>query len=111
MGRTIRLHLDENGPTALAQGLRGHGVDVTTTPETGLLSASDDEQLAFGVAHNRAIFTHDHDFLKINATGVPHPGIIYCHQQKYPIGELVRLLVLVWEVYEPDELRNRVEYL
>jgi hypothetical protein len=41
MARTIRFHLDENCHPAIAGGLRRRGVDVTTTPEVGLLHASD----------------------------------------------------------------------
>jgi predicted nuclease of predicted toxin-antitoxin system len=111
MAKAIRFHLDEHCPSALAEGLRRYGLDVTTTPESGLLSASDEQQLAFARANGRVIFTQDGDFLRINAAGISHPGIVYCHQQKYSVGDLIRLLVLVWEVYEPEELRNRVEYL
>ena len=41
MPRTIRFHLDENCPHAIAEGLRRRGIDVTTTPEVDLISASD----------------------------------------------------------------------
>ena len=27
------------------------------------------------------------------------------------IGQLIRVLLLIWEVYEPEEMRNRVEFL
>jgi predicted nuclease of predicted toxin-antitoxin system len=111
MARTIRFHLDEHCPSALAAGLRRQGVDVTTTPEAGLVGATDEQQLGFACTNNRVIFTQDSDFLAINATGVEHPGIVYCHQRKYAVGELVQMLVLVWEVYGPEELRNRVEYI
>jgi predicted nuclease of predicted toxin-antitoxin system len=111
MAKGIRFHLDESCPGALADGLRRHGIDVTTTPEAGLLGASDDQQLAFATAHDRVLFTQDDDFLRINAAGIPHPGIVYCHQQKHSPGDLIRLLALVWEVYEPEELRGRAEYL
>lgn len=111
MAKEIRYHLDEHCPGALAEGLRRHGIDVTTTPEAGLLSASDEQQMAFATADNRVIFTQDEDFLRINATGIAHPGIVDCHQQKYSVGDLIRLLVLVWEVYDSDKLRDRVEYL
>lgn len=40
MPRTIRFHLDENCSHAIAAGLRRRGIDVTTTPEAGLLNAS-----------------------------------------------------------------------
>ncbi|MBV8677985.1 MAG: DUF5615 family PIN-like protein [Planctomycetaceae bacterium] len=46
MLRTIRFHLDENCPTAIAEGLRRRGIDVTTTPEAGLIGATDEEQTA-----------------------------------------------------------------
>ena len=112
MPRTIRFHLDESySATALADGLRRHSIDVTTTPEVGLCSTTDDQQLAFATTQGRVLFSHDDDFLKRSATGALHAGIIYCHQQKYSIGELIRLLVLIWEIYEPEEMRNRIEYL
>lgn len=43
MARTIRFHLDENVHRAIAEGLRRRGIDVTTTPEVGLLNATDDQ--------------------------------------------------------------------
>ena len=42
MPRTIRFHLDENCSHAIAAGLRRRGIDVTTTPEVGLLGAIDE---------------------------------------------------------------------
>src|SRR5438552_4830896 len=63
MPQTIRFHLDEHCPTALAAGLRRRGVDVTTTPEAGLLHASDEEHLAFAQREVRVLFTQDEDFL------------------------------------------------
>ena len=39
MARTIRFHLDEHCPTALAEGLRRHGIDTTMSAEVGLFGA------------------------------------------------------------------------
>ncbi len=78
MPRTIRFHLDENCPHALAVGLRRRGIDVTTTPEAGLLEATDEEQNAYASGEGRTIFTQDEDFLAIHSSGFPHPGIAYC---------------------------------
>ena len=112
MPRTIRFHLDEHCPHAVAAGLRRHGVDVTTATDAGLLHAADDEHLAFSLAENRVIFTRDEDYLSANARGVPHRGIVYCHQKKnLSIGDIIDSLLLIWEVYEPDEMANRVEYI
>jgi predicted nuclease of predicted toxin-antitoxin system len=111
MPRTIRFHLDENSHHAVADALRRHGVDVTTTPDVGLLGATDEEQLHFAVRQGRAIFTQDKDFLKLAGQGSEHHGILYCRQQTRSVGEIIRGLILVWEVYEADELKNKVEYL
>ena len=47
LARTMRFHLDEHLPHAIAEGLRRRGIDVTTTVEAGLRGASDDVHLAY----------------------------------------------------------------
>jgi uncharacterized protein with PIN domain len=111
MAQSIRFHLDEHCPTALAAGLRLRGIDVTTTPEVGLLHATDEEQLAYAGATGRVIVTHDEDFLALATGRTDHAGICYCHQNKYTLGRLIDAIQLVWEVFEPDDLQGRVEYL
>ena len=83
MSEKIKFHLDENVSNAIAQGLRMRGVDVTTSPEFGLIGASDEEQLAHAFSQKRVIFTFDDDFLRLAATGIAHCGIIYARQQRY----------------------------
>jgi hypothetical protein len=46
MARTIRFHLDENCDARIAAGLRLHGIELTTTPEAGLLRVSDQYNFA-----------------------------------------------------------------
>jgi predicted nuclease of predicted toxin-antitoxin system len=111
MPRAIRFHLDENGDPRIAAGLRLHGVDVTTTPDAGLLRATDAEQLAYAIAQGRAVITQDADFLRIAATGQESPGIIFYNAQARSIGQVIRYALLIWEMYEPEEMRNRVEFV
>jgi len=111
MARTIRFHLDENCDLRIATGLRLHGVDLTTTAEAGLLRASDEEQFHFATSQGRVIVTHDADFLRMDAASAMHAGIAYLRPQKRSLGEMIRLLVLVWELLEPGEMRGHVEYL
>jgi len=40
-------YLDENCAKAIAQGLTRRGIDVTTTPEAGLMGAIDEQQAAY----------------------------------------------------------------
>ena len=111
MPRTIRSHLDENCPRALAVGLRRRGIDVTSTPEAGLLEATDEVQTAHALGEGRVIFTQDEVFLTIHASGTPHPGIVYCRKDARSLGDMIWGLVLIWEAYEPVEMAGRIEYL
>jgi hypothetical protein len=111
MPRTIRFHLDEDVDSAIAEGLRRRGIEVTTTPEVGLLGAPDPIQLAHAHAEGRVLFTHDDDHLRLNAQGVERSGIAYCHRLKRSIGEIIDGRALIWELCEPGEMVNRVEYL
>jgi hypothetical protein len=111
MSRTIRFHLDEHVHTAVAEGLRRRGMDVTTTTDADLLGTDDLDHVAFALARGRVIFSHDEDYLRLHDQGVQHAGIAYCHQESRSIGEIIRGLELIWEVLEPEEMRNRVEYI
>jgi predicted nuclease of predicted toxin-antitoxin system len=111
MARTIRFHLDEHVANAVAAGLRRLGIDVTTTNDAGLRGKTDPEQLAYANAESRVIFTEDDDFLVLAHLGLEHPGIVYCKQNTRSIGEIIAGLELVWELCEPDEMQNRVEFL
>lgn len=111
MPRTIRFHLDENSPQAIADGLRRRGINCTTTPGSGLRGATDERQTAHALAEGRVLFTQDQDFLRINAEGIPHAGIAYCRQGKRSIGEIIQSLTEIWELMDPDEMRNQLVYL
>ncbi len=111
MHETIRFHLDENVNNAIADGLRRRRIDVTTTPESGLISSSDEEQLRFARSQGRVIFTQDSDFLKLHNAGFEHCGIVYCVKGSRSIGEICRGLILIWEVLEAEEIAGKVEFL
>jgi predicted nuclease of predicted toxin-antitoxin system len=84
---------------------------VTTTPEVGLLSASDLEQLAYALAQGRILFTQDRDFLRLHAADVTHAGLAYCGKDTKSIGAILQSLILIWEILEPTEMANRIEFL
>ncbi|WP_026098366.1 DUF5615 family PIN-like protein [Kamptonema formosum] len=107
----MRFHLDENVNSAVADGLRRRGVDVTATSEAGLIAASDEVQLEFALSQKRVIFTQDDDFLRLHQAGANHAGIAYCIKESRSTGEIIRGLILIWEVLEPEEMQGRLEYL
>jgi hypothetical protein len=55
MPQTLRFHLDEHVPAAIAAALRRRGIDVTTAADAGLLGATDEDHLAFAIT--RAAFS------------------------------------------------------
>jgi len=107
----IRLHLDENVDPDVARALRRHGIDVTTTQSAGLRTQNDTIQLDFIRREERVIMTHDADFLQIASTTNDHPGIVYCGKTARSVGEIIRGLILIYEVLTLEEMRGQVEYL
>jgi uncharacterized protein with PIN domain len=102
--------MDEHVATAVTRGLRARGVDVVTAQESRLLAASDEEHLDQAAAQGRVIFTQDADFLRLHAKGLSHAGIVYAHQQT-PIGDVIRGLMLIYQVLEPRDMHSHVEFL
>ncbi len=111
MPRTLKLHLDECCHAEIAKRLRLHGIDVTTTPESNLMSMTDEDQLEFARNAGRVLFTHDTDFLAFHSQGVEHTGLAYSDRNLRSLGDMVRLLILLWELYDADEMVNRLEFL
>lgn len=111
MPGTIRYHLDESCRLRIARALRENGLDVTTSSEAGLLGASDDAQLEYARESGRVLYTNDSDFVVMHEAHTAHAGLVYCHQRSRSVSETVRLLVLLWELYDADEMVNRLEYL
>lgn len=106
----IKFYMDEHVPTAVVKGLRRRGVDVLTVQERGALAASDEEHLALAIEDGRVLFTQDADFLRLHAQGIPHAGIVYAHQQTQ-IGVVIRGLMLIYQVLDPQNMQNHVEFL
>jgi hypothetical protein len=107
----MKFHTDDHIAAAVAMGLRRRGLDVTTTVQAGLLGSADEAQLAYCRREGRVMVSHDPDMLRLGAAGILHPGIAYCHNQKYKPGELIlRLLALAGRV-SAEEMKGRVEFL
>ncbi len=107
----ICYHLDENVNLAIARGLRLATIGVTTSLEVGLLGKSDIDHLVFANAQKRILVTHDDDLLMLAHQGYQHYGIAYCRKDSRSIGNIIRILILLYEVASPDEMRGKIEYL
>lgn len=111
MADRLKFHLDEHVSHAVAHGLRRADIDVTTTSDAGLVGVDDVGQLAYAHKEGRVVVTHDSDFLRLANEGVSHAGIAYSVMGRRSIGEMIRVLVLMWEVLTPEELVGHVEFL
>jgi uncharacterized protein with PIN domain len=106
----IKFYMDEHVPAAVTAGLRKRGVNVLTAQGAGMVEATDKEHLILATNQGRVIFTQDADFLRLHATGIEHAGIAYAPQQT-PVGPLVRGLMLIYQVLEPEDMYNHVEFV
>jgi len=62
------------------------------------------------VREGRVVFTQDIDFLRLASAGARHAGIVYARPHAR-IGDVVRGLMLIYQVLEADDMLDHVEYL
>jgi hypothetical protein len=107
--------MDVHVKQAVADGLRQRGVDVLTAQQDGMTWLIDSDLLDRATSLSRVLFSQDDDLLR-EATerqrnGVPFAGVVYAHQLAITVGRTMRDLELLAQVYEPEDIANRVEYL
>lgn len=110
MSGHIKFYLDEHVDHEVAKGLRRRGVDVVTTTDVDMLGATDTEHLLRATADSRIVFTQDRDFLRLNASGISHAGIVYSPQHT-DIGRIVQALYLIHQASRDDEMLNHVVFV
>lgn len=109
-----KLYLNEHLSPRLAAQLRQHSFDVTSTLETGMKEADDEELLAYAAAEQRAIVTFNHkDFAPLHelylAEGKEHWGIILSTEET--ISVLRRRLLRLLNMLTADDLKNQMRWL
>ncbi|MCL5996348.1 MAG: DUF5615 family PIN-like protein [Chloroflexi bacterium] len=107
----LRFHLDENADPDIAAALRRRGIDMTTTQEVGLRTAKDDPQWSFVLRERRVLVTHDAGFITRAQNTPDHPGVAFCQTGSRSIGQIIQMLVLIYEVYTVEEMAGRIEYV
>ena len=110
MESNITFYLDEHFSKALADGLRRRGVDVVTTTEAKNLGVTDVGQLEYAIEHGRVLVTKDDDFLSIHSSGGEHKDIVFVRHNRL-LGEVIRGLLLIFEVLEKKDMLNHVEFV
>jgi hypothetical protein len=106
----IKFYLNEHIQAAVTSGLRRRGVDVLTTLEAGRTGSTDEEQLAFASQQGRVMVTMDSDYIVLGAQGIEHAGIVYAPAVR-SVGDIIRGLLLIHDVLQPEDLVKHVEFL
>lgn len=110
MPQNIRFFTDEHVSNAVIEGLRQRGVEILSIPDAGMMGAPDESILSKAEVEGYVIFTQDADFLRLHASGTNHKGIVYTPRVA-SIGDIICGLMLVFEVLEPEDMKNHVEFL
>lgn len=111
----LRLYFDHNVHEIASRVLRERQLDVLTALEDGCHDIPDDRLLERASELGRALVTHDRDFLREakrrQRLRLPFAGVIYCHQNRLTLAQLVDELELVARGSTDDELRDRVLFV
>lgn len=110
MAIEIEFYSDENVSAAVIQGIRRRGISVLSTPEAGMLGASDAEHFVLATSRRLVILTQDDDFLKIASQEDSHYGIVYAAQGT-SIGAIVSGVVLIAENLDAADMVDHIEYI
>jgi Domain of unknown function (DUF5615) len=106
----IRFFTDEHISKAVIEGLRQRGVEVLSIPDAAMLGATDESILSKAKEEDYVVFTQDADFLRLHSSGIEHKGIAYTPRET-SIGDVIRGLMLVFDVLEPEDMENHVEFI
>jgi len=109
-----KLHLNEHLSPRLAEQMREYGFDVTSTFESGMVEADDDEQLAHAVLEFRALVTFNHKDFAVRhaqymAEGKEHWGIILSTEESVDV--LRRHLLRLLNTLSAGELKIQIRWL
>jgi len=107
--------MDAHVRRAVRAGLRRRGVNMLTAGEDGNASLADPLLLDRATALGRVLFNQDEDLLREaqlrQQTGAMFAGVIYTHQLRLTVGQIIQDLELIPSVYEPADMLNRGQYL
>ena len=107
--------MDVHIPRAVTNGLRLRTIDVLTAQEDGAAELDDVLLLQRATQLGRVLVSQDEDLLREGAHRLDEhtgfSGLIYAHQLRITIGQMVEDLALIATATSPDEWQNRIEYL
>ncbi len=90
-------------------------MEVITAQEDGTAELDDPPLLDRATELNRPLYSQDDDLLaeahRRQTSGESFSGVIYSHQLRSPVGRCIDDLVLIAKTFEPEDLKDRVEFI
>ncbi|MBI3848755.1 MAG: DUF5615 family PIN-like protein [Verrucomicrobia bacterium] len=112
---SVALYMDVHVPAPITRALKDRGFDALTAQEDGTRKLPDDQLLDRARTLGRVLFSRDEDLLREaqarQTSGRSFAGVIYAHQLRVTIGRCIADLEMIAKVCEPEDFRDRVEYL
>src|ERR1700688_903059 len=107
--------MDAHIRRAVTSALRLRSIDVLTAQEDGAAELDDDRLLQRATELGRILVSQDEDLLREGARRLREhkdfSGIIYAHQARVTIGQMVEDLVLIATATSKQEWSGKIEYL
>ena len=107
--------MDVHVPRAVTIALRLREIDVVTAQEDGAAELDDARLLSWATELGRILVSQDADLLRegvgLLKSGALFSGIVYAHQLRVTIGQMVADLDLIAKTTSAEEWRGRIEYL
>ena len=105
--------MDVHVPISVTRQLRLRAVDVITAQEDDAAAFPDDQLLGRASELDRLLFTQDIRFKALaenwQRSGREFAGLIFAHQLRTSIGQLVTDLEIIAKASDPDDWRGMVE--
>lgn len=107
--------MDVHVPRAVTTALRLRSIDVLTAQEDGSAQLDDHRLLQRATELGRVLVSQDEDLLREGVRAIREgeyfSGIVYGHQLRITIGQMVEDLELITNVTTQDEWHGKIEYL
>lgn len=107
----IRFYLDENVPAAVEEQLKKADIDVVSARSLGLLGEDDLFHLRRATELERALCTHDTDFIELAKAYLDHCGIVWGAHAEASIGGWVRALRKLHDETTAEEMIGQVRFV
>jgi hypothetical protein len=112
---SLAYFMDVHVPFQITRALRKQGIDVLTAQDDDAAKLSDSNLVDRATALSRVMVSHDEDMLREaqqrQRSGHEFSGVVYGPQKSLSIGQVIRDLLMISEVMDPDEMMNRVEHI